>query len=185
VNAGTKVSTSAPERADAFKSSVDFTERDQIRRGTRGGLHVGKTLRLSGRSAPGRISKGALGCFSTLEARRTCRINFAPVRKRPANANQAVTRSSVSFAGTTFLSQWSKHSASGVSAANVRTTAAASWKMRFDTNPRINCDVLCCQPRGRLPSQNGSEEWNFYSLQLIPGCSVPSPVLKRVEEDRV
>lgn len=55
----------------------------------------------------------------------------------PTPTNHAVMLSSVSFAGTTCLSQWSKYSARGVSVARIRTMPAANWKMRRATDLRI------------------------------------------------
>lgn len=71
----------------------------------------------------------------------------------PIPTNQAVMLSSVSFAGTTFLSQWSKHSARGVSVTRIRTRPAASWKMRRATDLRIAGEKRRPQIRGmRAPA---------------------------------
>lgn len=128
----------ARRRTPSLPFSARAHSKDQILSGRRGGLAVGS---IDSKSAK---RLGCRGCWASTErlvARAGAglqRISVATVASRPAHAKVAMTRISVSVAGTTPLSQWSHSSSNGVSAASSRTRPTANWKARRTTLKRID-----------------------------------------------
>ena len=144
---------------------------NQIRRATSGGLLLGSThlgaCRTIARLASGRDFDQVLEAPCTGVKRN----NLTAASANPAQTANAVARSSVSFAGTTFLSQWSKHSTSGVSAASTSKMPARTWKTRFDISLRISGSRQSC--KSELKNRSNARPRFIKKQEVLPQIAQP------------
>ena len=133
-----KGSRGARRHTSTPPNSARSHSEDQIRSGSRGGLLVGSmgsvvAWRIGWRSVEASAERRVARWGDGFQ-----RTSIATVPSRPTQEKVAATVSSVSLTGTTPLSQRSHNSSNGVSAANRRTAAIASWRVRRTTLLRID-----------------------------------------------
>ena len=143
----------------------EFTFRNQIRRGTMGGLgdSTASCVRVTQPVFTG--SAGAIHrcTLATRAAARTICITAPTV---PATISHAVTRNSVSVIGVVGPSHPSKHSSTGVNATSRKNTHATSWRIRLCTIFSISCvavlgNAIQKARQGNIGLQKNSAFWNI------------------------